>query len=308
MTKSKHATLRLHSYNNAFNAFLRGEPYNEDDLSSELGLASVGFLLSSSLAELAKETLTEYNVGRQISRVAITESGDKRIKLLDRNGTAAFIEEHGQYPVSVAGIMPHIVGGHKVGQIIVVPNELLKDAGIPVETEIIRNMARDLARAEEYGFILGNGSSEPYGVLHSDKGAEIGTTTATLSFDNVRELYFSVDSKYRKDGVWIMNDRTALQLRQLKDSVGASIWRDTDDSIFSKKVYISEFMPDIESGAKPIAFGDFSHYWFLQRGPIMLQRLDEKYANAGATGYQGTEFVDGKLLRREAVKCLQIAE
>ena len=34
------------------------------------------------------------------------------------------------------------------------------------------------------------------------------------------KLYFSVKPEYRKNGVWMMNDETALTLRTLKDADG----------------------------------------------------------------------------------------
>ena len=54
-----------------------------------------------------------------------------------------------------------------------------------------------------------------------------------------------------------MNDKTALVLRKLKDNDGNYLWNQENDTILGKQVIISEYMPDIETGTKPIAFGDF---------------------------------------------------
>ena len=72
-------------------------------------------------------------------------------------------------------------------------------------------------------------------------------------------LYFSVDKEYRRNGIWLMNDKTALALRKLKDIDGNYLWNQTNDTILGKQVIISEYMPDIETGTKPIAFDDFSY-------------------------------------------------
>lgn len=34
-------------------------------------------------------------------------------------------------------------------------------------------------------------------------------------------------------------------------------------------------MPDIETGTKPIAFGDFSYYWNVGRKPVSVRTLLE---------------------------------
>lgn len=121
------------------------------------------------------------------------------------------------------------------------------------------------------------------------------------------KLYLSVDKKYRKHGTWLMNDETALALRTLKDSAGNYLWKESDETIFSKPVQIVDSMPSIGKGQKVIAFGDFSNYWLVQRFPLTIRTLKEKFAMRGQVGYLGCEYLDGKLIRKDAVKVLQMA-
>ena len=65
-------------------------------------------------------------------------------------------------------------------------------------------------------------------------------------------------------------------------------------------------MPDIGAGAKPVAFGDFSYYWVIGRKPISVRTLIEKFAVHNQIGYLAFEFLDGKLIRPEVVKVIQI--
>ena len=46
----------------------------------------------------------------------------------------------------------------------------------------------------------------------------------------VIKLYFSLDKKYRRKAVRVMNDDTALKLRTLKDSSGAYLWNHADNT------------------------------------------------------------------------------
>ncbi|MBR0278286.1 MAG: phage major capsid protein, partial [Clostridia bacterium] len=57
-----------------------------------------------------------------------------------------------------------------------------------------------------------------------------------------------------------------------------------------------------------IAFGDFSYYWIIERSPIAVDALHEKYALQDQTGYFATEFLGGQLIRKDAVKVLEIME
>ena len=105
-----------------------------------------------------------------------------------------------------------------------------------------------------------------------------------------------------------MNDNTAMQLRKLKDADGNYLWNSQNDTIFGKKIFISEYMPDVLAGNKAIAFGDFSYYWTVFRKRISVRTLTEKFAINNQIGYLAIEFLDGKLIRKDAVKVLKISE
>lgn len=121
-------------------------------------------------------------------------------------------------------------------------------------------------------------------------------------------LYFSVEKEYRKNGVWMMSESTALTLRTLKDADGNYLWNHANDTILGKQVTISEYMPDAAEGAKPIAFGDFSYYWIIDRKPVSVRALIERFAVLGQVGYLAFKFLDGKLIRRDAVKVIRMKE
>ena len=105
-----------------------------------------------------------------------------------------------------------------------------------------------------------------------------------------------------------MNDSVALELRTLKDSAGNYLWNSANDTILGKPVIISDSMPDAEKGLKPVAFGDFSFYWVIRRKSVSMKMLKEAFVTRDQLGYLAVEYLDGKLVRREAIKVLQIAE
>ncbi len=108
------------------------------------------------------------------------------------------------------------------------------------------------------------------------------------------KLFFSVKPEYRRNAAWHVNDETALALRTLKDKDGNYLWNQSNDTILGKPVYISEFMPSAESGNKPVAFGDFSYYWIVDRMPLCMRTLLERYSLNSQTGYLAMERLDAK--------------
>jgi len=146
----------------------------------------------------------------------------------------------------------------------------------------------------------------PTGILGPTGGAEIGVSADSITYDDVVRLYFAFNDEYRKNAVWIMNDDTALTLRLLKDEAGNPLWNQANDTIFGKPVVISYDMPSAESGEMTIVFGDFSYYWIIDRSPVYMQALKEKFVTLDQIGYLAIEMLDGKLICRDAVQRLKI--
>ena len=69
-----------------------------------------------------------------------------------------------------------------------------------------------------------------------------------------------------------------------------------------------EYMLDIKTGTKPISFGDFSYYWIVGRKPVTVRTLLEKFVLYDQIGYLAFEYLDGKLVRNEAIKVIQMAD
>ena len=207
--------------------------------------------------------------------------------------------------LSVLLVLCIIMAGALIGKEYIGDN--IKEASNRNGVDVVRDTS-DAGKAEDNAFINGTGADEPTGILHHTDGAKTALTVETLTYDDVISLYFSVDKEYRKNGIWLMNDKTALALRKLKDNDGNYLWNQANDTILGKQVIISEYMPDIETGTKPIAFGDFSYYWIVGRKPVTVRTLLEKFVLYDQIGYLAFEFLDGKLVRNEAIKVIQMAD
>ena len=182
------------------------------------------------------------------------------------------------------------------------------DVGLNMENHLIDSIAKSFGAMEDAAYVNGKGDIQPTGILHNTRGAQVGTTTAALTYEDVVKLYFSVKPEYRKRGVWMMNDETAYYLRTLKDEGGNYIWNHANDTILGKRVYICNDMPSIGAGNKPIAFGDFSYYWIIIRDEVSVKVLKELYYDDMQIGYIAREYLDAKLIRPEAIKVIQMTE
>lgn len=272
-----------------------------------------GYLVPDEFERTLVEALEEENLFRSIAHIIHTSSGDRKIPVSASKGEAAWIDEEGAYPESDDSFGQVTIGSYKLGTIIKVSEELINDSVFDIEGYIAREYARRIGSKEEAACFSGDGSGKPLGILAATGGAQTGVSAASataLSCDEVIDLFYSLRSPYRKNAIWLLNDSTTKAIRKLKDGNGQYIWQPSlaagnPDSILSRPVRTSAYMPEIASGAKTLAFGDFSYYWIADRQGRTFKRLGELFAPNGQVGFLGSQRVDGRLILAEAVKVLQ---
>lgn len=292
-------------YNRAFNKVLRGRASVADTPDLVEGYVDrVGsYYLPTGFDGSFEDQITEANPFRKYGTVVKTFSSDSTIKAIDPKVYAEFLPDGKNIPWSDDVSRDMYVYSYRIASAMKMSSEIAKDLKFDIGKYLYREWAGAFASAEENLFINGSGKSEPMGILTS---SETGVTAEALTYDDVVGLFFSLKPQYRKRAVWIMNDKTAHVLRKIKDSNGNYLWNHSDNTILGRPVEYSEFMPDAESGDKPIAFGDLSYYWVLERQSAMVKVLSEMFIHEGNLGYIINERVDGKLIRPEAVKTLEI--
>ena len=294
-------TGRAH-YSEAFWKAMRGNDAAYTDLAGAKHNLTNTYLLPESTTSKYSAALKEHNLFRRIGTVMNATKNDSTIWISDNEFQPEWVPEYGTIPTTADSHFPKKdVVAHKLAIITALETDFISDLGFDLEQYLVGQFSKRFGRAEENAFVNGNGVEQPHGVLTD---AETGVTVSgDIGFDDVLALYFSVDKQYRSGGAWLMNDETALKLKTLKDQNGQYLWNQNSDTVLGKPVHISEYMP---SEGKPIAFGDFSYYTVIDRIPLSVRTLYEKFALEQKTGYLGVEHLDGMLIRPEAVKVLTV--
>ena len=295
-------------YNHHFWNAMRGKRDSYDHMSKGRNIAIGSYAMAPVSDDKYMKALAKESLFRQIATTIKAYGSGFRIRAKDTKDVAMFVPEGGEIPMQdgMKDFTIKNVDNHKLVVFLKTDEEFIRDVTFDFEKHLTERFAKNFGRAEDNGFINGTGADMPTGILAESGGAEVGVTTDSITYEDVVKLFFSVKPEYRKNGVWLMNDETALALRTLKDDGGNYIWNHANDTILGKKVCISEFMPSAESGSKPIAFGDFSYYWIVNRRPVSIRTLVEQFAMVDCIGYLAYEFLDGKLVRPEAIKVMQM--
>jgi HK97 family phage major capsid protein len=299
-------------YRSAFLNMIRGAQLTAEEARSlKAGTAAAGgYTVPKSFQAKLIDKLQLMNVMRQLAKVIQTDS-DTDIPVVVSHGTAAWTAEEGAFNESDDAFGIITIRAFKLTRIIKVSEELLQDSAFDLEAYLVNEFARSIAKAEEQAFVVGTGTGQPTGVMTS---ATIGKTTASataFTSDEIIDLFYALPAPYRAYAVWLMNDQTIKAIRKLKDSQGNYLWTQgfggVPDSILGRPVYASEFVDQVATGKKVMAFGDFSYYNIADRKARVFQRLNELYSATGQVGFRGYERVDGILTLAEAVQVMKMA-
>ncbi|MEW5248909.1 phage major capsid protein [Microbulbifer discodermiae] len=270
-----------------------------------------GYLVPDSWANTLIDLLTDAVFMRSLATVTKTKS-TKNLPLTTDKGAAGWVDEGGAYPESDIAFGNGVLEAWKLGRIIKVSEELLEDNTFNLEGEIGRIFSETFGLAEETAFISGDGVKKPTGLLVSGELGKQVASAAAITYDDIVDLIHSVRRVYRRRASFITRDGTLGMLRKLKSTDGVPLWQPSlqagqPDMLLGYRVESTEAMPAVAGSAKTVAFGDLKQYRIGDRGGIVMQRLNEKYADTGHVGFRMRKRTDGKLLVPEAVKYLQQA-
>ena len=268
--------------------------------------ADGGYLVPEEMDSRLIEKLTEDNIVRRLA-TTITTSGDHKINIAASDPAAAWIEEGGALDFGDAKFAQILLDAHKLHVAVKITEELLYDNAFNLESHIIKKFGEALANAEEDAFLNGDGTGKPTGIFDATGGGTVAKTVSTVKTDDIIDLIYALRRPYRKNAVFIMNDKTIAGIRKLKDGNGQYLWQPSNqagepDRVCGYTVYTSAYAPE-----DAIAFGDFSYYNIGDRGTRSFAELRELFAGNGMIGYVAKERVDGKLVLPEAVQILKIS-
>ena len=271
-----------------------------------------GYTVPDEFERRLVEALADEVVMRSLATVRTSESGERDIPIIDDHGSATWLDEEGSYQESDITYNQKVISAHKLGRIIKVSEEFLQDAFMDVPSHIEDVFRRTFGEEEEEAFVKGDSANKPEGVMVGGQEGKEAAATDEITALELIDLYHSLRRPYRGRANWLASDDAIKTIRKLKDDNDHFLWQPglqagEPDRILGRPVYISEKVDDLGAENKPLAFGDFSKYWILDRRGITMQRLNEKYAESGQVGFRMHKRTDGKLVLAEAVKYLKMS-
>ncbi|MDY0236797.1 MAG: phage major capsid protein [Gudongella sp.] len=264
-----------------------------------------GYLVVGEVASEILRLAQDDNVIRTLASQMTVGSGSTQIPIEDEGEDAYFIGELETRPSQTD--LKYGLNNLEINDMyasVKISQNLIDDAVFNVEQDIMTRISKKFAKVEEDEFINGSGFKCPEGILVCDK-VQTGNATASataITADEVIDIrgYGEVaKSSVEKNATYLMNFKTALKLRKLKDTQGQYLWQPslaagmppTFDGI---PVVKSWAMPDIAASASPVAYGDFSAYRIADRKDINILRNPYRYS--GQILFEFTKRVGGMVV------------
>lgn len=233
----------------------------------------------------AKLGIQRYTTDRQIFDIA-TQSDKSDFAFVAESGSVNFDEPtFGQSAITV----------YTASLAMKITNQLMRDNAMDLEGFLTREIGRAYARHLNEYMITGTGSNQPYGVLTRATVYETLASSSGVDQADIINIVHKLPSWYADDGNstgWVMQNATLGAIRALQGNFFSfqPTPQGTMDSLYGKPIAITDKIGNFGTGIKPIIFGNWGYYAFVENLGLEIARNPYLYQ----ANYQTAIFVTAR--------------
>lgn len=278
-----------------------------------------GYIAPPELDRLIEARLMQSSPMRQIATVRQTSAGVYRKPVSLGIGARWAGETDDRTETSVDGLS---LLEFPAGELYAMPaatQTLLEDSYADIDEWLADEVDAAFSVQESNAFISGDGNNKPRGLLRNQIVDEGSHSWGKLGFvqgdfgqnnagDQLIDLIYAPKSQFRTNGRFVMNRRTAADVRKLKDGDGKYLWAPgvsgQPSTVLGYPVTEMEDMPDIGGGQFAIAFGDFRKGYLIadRQGARVLR---DPFSAKPYVLFYTTKRVGGGVQNFDAIKLMR---
>lgn len=320
----------------AINTELRGSEtkmfaaaYGLEEKDVTIGTGSAGgFAVPEQIARDIDKLERIFSPVRSAVNVRTVGTSDYRELVSIRGTTAGWVGETGTRTATATSSLRERVP--TMGELYAYPQASewsLDDIFFDVENWITEEVAEEMAVMEAQAVVDGSGTNRPTGILNTTPVTTTDTASPlrsaeviqyidssvspgpTIDLDDVIDVVYNTNSRYRARGRFAMNSLTVGAVRKLKDTQGQYLWQPSQqagqpDRLLGYPVDTWEQLPDIAGNAFPLLFGDFRRaYTLVDRVGLRMTR--DNVTNPGFVRFYIRRREGGILRNNDAIKALR---
>lgn len=244
-----------------------------------------------------------------------------------RGTTGGWVGETGSRSATNTSTLREVVPTH--GELYAYPQVSewsLDDIFFNVQDWLTEEIAETFAIEEATSTVSGNGTSQHTGMLNTtptliaDFGSPLraaavyqyiasAVSPVGVNPDNLFDLVYALNSRYRMMAKWIFNSATAGAIRKLKDNDNQYLWQPglqagEPDRLLGYPTSIWEQLPDIGADNFPVGFGNWRRAYVIADRTSMRITRDE-VTNPGFVRFYVRRRQGGIVLNNNAAKFLR---
>ncbi|MBQ8298056.1 MAG: phage major capsid protein [Ruminococcus sp.] len=229
----------------------------------------------------------------------------------DGDITAGYSDDFTELTANSGAFASVDLEGYLVGALVLIGRRTVNNAKFNVVDFIIRKISEKVSSFVEGELLTGTGTDAVQGALNTANTVTAAASTA-ITLDELIRLQAAVKTVYQKNACWTMHSDTFTAIKLLKDGdekplIQTDVTKEFPHTLLGKPVYLSENMPKIETGKKPILYGDYSGLSVNMRENISIEVLREKYATQHALGVIAWLEFDSKVTDEQKLAALVMA-
>lgn len=263
--------------------------------------SSFGHTVPTELADAILEKKDKIAKIRKIA-FAFKHEGNWQLPTEGDGVTAYWVGENEEITESSPTIGKKELGDNYLSTRIVAPRKLLATSAYNIVEYVSRLAARALRNTEESAFISGDGIGKPEGIRNAAGIGSISQAGASLSYDDIVDLYYSLPEQYREEAVFLTSPAGVKLIRKLKDANNLPIFDVRDNTIFGKPLLESTDIPeDINGDETEIWIGNFGYY-MIKDGEMVADT--DKIISKLQVELVFAQAIDGKIVLPDGFKKL----
>lgn len=275
--------------------------------------ASGGYLVIPEMDTQIIKSINEVSNVRSIARVRTISSKSLQMPVRKSIPEANYEGEAEKGGDDASKYGSEMVTAYRQTVTIPITMDMLMDSAFNMEAEIMGDAGEAFAIGEGRNFVAGDGTKKPFGFLADTRvtsGSRETDSAGVIGFDDM--MLLTGDLKTGYNPVYTLNRRTLAKLRTLKTNDGHPLWQpgmngQVMNTINGYPYVILPDMPDIATGATPVAFGDFLRgYTIVDRTGMAVIRDDVSSKRQAIVEFTLMRWNTGQVVLPEAIKTLKV--
>ncbi len=302
---------------------LRGLALEGKAMSSAVA-ADGGYLVDPQTADTIKSVLQSTSSLRSVASIVNVEATSYDVLIDSTDVGSGWASELAATAETGTPTIERItIPLHELSALPKVSQRLLDDSAFDIEGWLAGRIADKFARAEAAAFVGGDGVDKPTGFLTHPQVDDSAWSWGSLGYiatgvdgdigsaDKIVDVVYALGAQYRANASFVMNSKTAGQVRKLKDADGRFLWSDglaagEPARLMGYPVLIAEDMPDMSGFGAAIAFGDFEAGYTVAERPD-LRILRDPFSAKPNVLFYATKRVGGDVSDFAAIKLLKFS-